>query len=285
MRLTLCLTFIAMSLRAASPMETVKPTLDVGIIVSDIEKSKAFYGGVLGLRETAPMKLPDGTTMTRYVSGTSTIKLRAFPNADKHYAGNRAAIEIQLVTLYFTDVAPILKRWTDGGHAAPKMTDGLTKGSKYGFLADPDGNRIEIVGMPPEVDVVALDKIAIGLKVAEVERSRQFYGKLLGLTEEEPVTMAGGGKEYRFLAGKTEIKFWADPGDSMMVAGGITNILGIRYFTFLVKEVDSLAAEFKKRGAYVVREPYDLGSIARIMMIADPDGNVIEFAARQSPAR
>jgi catechol 2,3-dioxygenase-like lactoylglutathione lyase family enzyme len=67
-----------------TPVATVKPTLVVGIIVSDLASAKAFYGGVLGLKEDAPLQMPDGTTMIRFVSGTTTLKLRAFPHASKH---------------------------------------------------------------------------------------------------------------------------------------------------------------------------------------------------------
>jgi predicted enzyme related to lactoylglutathione lyase len=41
---------------------------------------------------------------------------------------------------------------------------------------------------------------------------------------------------------------------------------------------------FKARGAQIVLQPTDFGKIARIMVIADPDGNWIEFAALK-PAR
>lgn len=93
-----------------------------------------------------------------------------------------------------------MKRWKQGGGAEPRQTSGLTKGSKVGFLADPDGNQIELVGMPAEVDVAALDKVAVGLTVADAERSREFYGRVLGLAEDEPITpaMLNGAKEYRF---------------------------------------------------------------------------------------
>ncbi len=266
---------------AAGPINAVKPTLDAGIIVTDIAKSKAFYGGVLGLKETSPMQLPDGTTVIRFQAGTAILKLREFPKAAKFPGGVRASIGFRLITIYFGDLAPILKRWTDAGGAAPRMTDGNTKGSKYCFLSDPDGNQIEVVGMPPEVDVVALDKIAIGLTVSDTEKSREFYGKVLGLPESEPITMAGGGKEYLFMAGKTQIKFWAGAKDAPLHTGVIQDTIGFRYYTFLVSDVDSLAATFKDRGVNIVRAPYDLGNIARIMMVADPDGNWIEFAARK----
>jgi predicted enzyme related to lactoylglutathione lyase len=87
------------------------------------------------------------------------------------------------------------------------------------------------------------------------------------------------------MAGKTEIKFWPGSGDNLPKhTGVITDTMGFRYFTFLVDDVAATAAVFKARGAQIVLQPTDFGKIARIMMIADPDGNWIEFAARK-PAR
>ncbi len=267
---------------ATAAIQTVKPTLDVGLSVVDIDKSKAFYGGVLGLNEITPMKLPDGTTLTRFQAGTAVIKMRAFPNAAKFPGGTRTAIGIRLLTFYFADITSIVKRWTDLGNPAPALNAGITAGSKYGIISDPDGNQVEIVQTAPGTDMATLDKIAIGLTVQNVERSREFYGKTLGLTEEEPYKMATGAMEYRFLAGKTEIKFWAGPADAPKHTGSIPDTIGFRYFTFLIPDVEPLHAEFAKKKVHIVREPYDLATIARIIIAADPDGNIIEFAARKT---
>jgi glyoxylase I family protein len=270
---------------ANPPIPTTKPTLDVGIIVSDIANSKAFYGGVLGLKETAPLPMPDGTSMIRYQAGTAILKLREFPKAAKFLGGTRTAVGFRLLTIYFPDLAPVLKRWKESGGGELKITDGITKGSKYTLLTDPDGNQIEIVGMPPEIDVVALDKIAVGLTVASVERSREFYGTVLGLAEDSPLPLAGGGTEYRFMSGKTQIKFWAGAPELPVRTGAITDALGFRYFTFMVSDVDAVAAQLKSRGVNIVLPPTDFGRIARIMMISDPDGNWIEFAAPKRATR
>ena len=262
-----------------APIATTKPTLDVGIIVSDMDQAKAFYRGVLGLKETAPLPMPDGTSMIRYLSGTATIKLRAFPKAPKYPGGIRTAVGFRLLTLYFSDLGPILQRWAAAGGAEPRRSTGLTKGSQVAFLADPDGNQFELVGMPPDIDVAGLDKIAVGLTVSNVERSREFYGKVLGLSEDEPVALSGA-KEYRFMAGKTQIKFWPGSGDNLPShTGNITDALGFRYFTFMVNDLDATAARLKSAGAKIVLEPRDFGAIARIMMVSDPDGTWIEFAS------
>ena len=142
---------------------------------------------------------------------------------------------------------------------------------------------MEIVQTAPGTDMATLDKIAIGLTVQNVERSREFYGKTLGLTEEEPYKMASGAMEYRFLAGKTEIKFWAGPADAPKRTRLDSRHHRISIFYFSDSRCWSRCTPSSaRRKAHIVREPYDLGTIARIMMAADPDSNIIEFAARKT---
>src|SRR2546430_12749907 len=124
------------------PIETLKPSLDVGIIVSDIDKAKAFYGDVLGLKQTAILPMPDGSTMYRYQTGTSTVKLRAVPKAAKYSGAVHEAVGFRLLTFYLDDFDGILKRWAAGGGEPPKIMDA---GTKFTFITDPVGNQIELV--------------------------------------------------------------------------------------------------------------------------------------------
>lgn len=261
---------------AQTPMEMLKPTLDVGIIVSDIDKAKEFYGTTLGLKLAGTLPMPDGNTMYRYQAGTATLKVRTAPRPAKYPAGVRDAIGFRLLTLYVDDLSGILKRWTSAGNPAPQMLGNDT----FTFIADPDGNPIELVKAAP-----GADKIAIGLTVSDVERSRAFYREVLALSEEKPekVALLNGESKYTFLAGKTQIKFWKGTTENLPKhTGNITDALGFRYFTFLVKDVDGAAEILKSRGAKIVIQPVDFGKVARIMMIEDPDGNWIELAALPS---
>ena len=247
----------------------MKPSLDVGIIVSDIDKAKAFYGDVLGLKATASLAMPDGSTMYRYQTGTSTVKLRAVPKAAKYSGAVREAVGFRLLTLYLDDFDGILKRWASGGGEPPKVMDAGGNGIKFAFITDPDGNQIELVSLPP------------GSTASSVV-IREFYGKVLGIKEEQPEALAllNGAKKYTFTVGKTTIKFWIGAGENLPKhTGNITDSMGFRYFTFLVKDVDATREILKSRGAKIAVEPVDFGKIARIMMVADPDGNWVEFVA------
>ncbi len=263
------------------PIETLKASLDVGVIVSDIDKAKAFYGDVLGLKQTAILQMPDGSSMYRYQTGTTTVKVRAIPKAAKYSGAVREAVGFRLLTFYLDDFDGILKRWASAGGEPPKVMD-AGPGIKFAFITDPDGNQIELVSLPSGSTASAVDLIAIGLTVSDVEKSREFYGKVLGIKEEQPEALAllNGAKKYTFTAGKTTIKFWAGAGENLPKhTGNITDAIGFRYFTFLVKDVDAVREILKSREAKIAVEPVDFGKIARIMMVADPDGNWVEFAA------
>ena len=268
-----------------TPMELVKPTLDVGIIVSDLDKAKAFYGDALGFKPAAPIALPDGSVITRYTNGTSSIKLRAFPNAGKYPAAVRKAIGFRLINFVVDDFDGVLARVAAQGTAPPKPMEVGHDGMKYTFATDPDGNQIELVSLPPGKTAAEYDRIQVGLTVADPEKSRAFYGKILGFHEEKPLSpkALNGDLEYIFTAGKSNIKFWKGDGvDLPKHTGNITDAIGFRYFTFIVKDVDAVYAAAKASGAAVAMPPTDLGKIARIMMLSDPDGNWIEFAARKA---
>jgi len=265
-----------------SPIELSKATLDVGIIVSDLDKAKAFYGDVLGLKPAAPIPLPDGTVITRYTNGTSAIKLRAFPKAAKYPTAVRKAVGFRLVTFLVDDFDGILARVAAQGTPAPHPMDVGHDGMKFTFASDPDGNQIELVSLPSGKTAAEADRIQVGLTVADPEKSRAFYGKILGFHEEKPMSpkSLNGDLEYIFTAGKSKVKFWKGDGSNLPKhTGNITDALGFRYFTFIVKDVDAVYASAQASGATVAVPPYDLGKLARIMMLADPDGNWVEFAA------
>ena len=270
---------LTLAATAQTSMDLLKPTLDVGIIVGDIDKAQAFYGTTLGLKLAGTLPMPDGNTMYRYQAGTTTLKVRTAPKPAKYPGAVRDAIGFRLLTLYVEDLPGIVKRWTDAGNAAPTMMgDG-----KFTFIADTDGNQIELV-----TAAAGVDRIAIGLTVADVERSRTFYREILALHEEKPEKLAllNGESKYTFVAGNSQIKFWKGTADHLPKhTGNITDAIGFRYFTFIVKDVDATAAQLKDRGAKIVIAPVDFGKIARIMMIEDPDGNWIELAALLAKAR
>jgi len=65
---------------------------------------------------------------------------------------------------------------------------------------------------------------------------------------------------------------YTDLGDSLRLAG-------YHHFCLNVQSVDDTLAELRRRGVHIVTEPFELPVInRRLAFIADPFGNLIEFA-------
>ena len=268
------------------PFEMAKPGLDVGVVVSDMTTTKKFYGEGLGLKQLPPLpiELPGGGTMVRYQSGGTVIKLRDFPTSPpKVEKGAMAANGIRLLTLFVKDPDELTKRMKALGFTAPAFSAQQPAGYRLGFVQDPDGNQIELLAYAADAVAETFDRFQIGLTVNDAEKAREFYGKVLGLKERPAIKMpaqfAPDTMEYFFDAGVSTIKFWAPKHERPTRTGQIGDALGIRYITFIVKDVDATYNALKARGVKVTLPPRDLGTFARIMLIADPEGNTIEFAA------
>jgi catechol 2,3-dioxygenase-like lactoylglutathione lyase family enzyme len=60
-------------------VKLTKDSIDLGIVVSDPERSLAFYRDTLGFKDEGTMPLGGGATMYRLLCGTSLIKLVHHP--------------------------------------------------------------------------------------------------------------------------------------------------------------------------------------------------------------
>jgi catechol 2,3-dioxygenase-like lactoylglutathione lyase family enzyme len=271
------------------PFELAKPGLDVGLVVSDMDKAKRFYGDGLGLKLLAalPVALPGGGQMLRFQSGATVVKLLTYPKTPpKVEHGVMLANGIRLMTMMVKDPDALAKSLTHHGYKAPQFGAQSPRGYRVAFIDDPDGNRIELLTWGPNAPSDIYDRFQIGLTVSDAEKMRAFYGKVLGLAERPPqplpASIAADTNEYFFTAGETTIKFWSPKTERPTRSGAIGDAQGIRYITFVVKDVDATFKVLQARGVKVPTPPTDLGTFARIMIIADPDGNAVEFATRRT---
>ena len=133
-------------------------------------------------------------------------------------------------------------------------------------LVDPDGNRVTLV--PPGTHGVT--QLGLRLAVRDLAAHRRFYADALGLPEEPPGTFRAGAS---VIIGAQH----ADaPVDAQMQGSGW------RYVTFQVFRVDAEHAHVIGNGGREALAPVTLGTIARISMVRDPDGNWIELSQRAS---
>jgi len=161
-----------------------------------------------------------------------------------------------------------------------------------------DLHRIEVVdfpGTPPRrsrlhdrchtVRYVAVslrkDSIDLGIVITDSERSLAFYRDILGFEHvgDTPMPIGDGGTMHRLLCGSTLVKLvkfdTAPPATA--APGGITGATGYRYFTMQVTNLDEITSECRDAGTKILIDPVEIRPGVRIAMVADPDGNWVEF--------
>jgi catechol 2,3-dioxygenase-like lactoylglutathione lyase family enzyme len=142
-----------------------RTTIDVGIVVSDVEKSVDFYkealgfteiagfdvsadmGGKSGLTDDQPFQvrvfvLGEGPTATK-------IKLMQFPRAPGKKVDNRfihSSLGLSYLTIWVTDTAVSVERAKKAGAVIVKEPYHLGGNNYLTVVKDPDGNNIEFVG-------------------------------------------------------------------------------------------------------------------------------------------
>src|ERR1044071_8762258 len=102
----------------------------------------------------------------------------------------------------------------------------------------------------------AKDSVDIGIFVNDIKKSLAFYQGILGLEKIEEL-QTGFGTLNRLRFGTTDIKLMDPKKVPPAGAIGLEKQLGIRYITFIIRDLSGLCA-----------------------MVKDPDGNIIEFVER-----
>jgi lactoylglutathione lyase len=152
---------------AADPASSfTKPTIDIGIVARDVEKSAEFYTETIGLKEiegfSAPAELGKRIGLvdshpinvrvfvTDEIEGATRIKLMSFPDAmgklpDRSYI--HSTIGINYLTLFVADMDQALARLKRADAKLLGETP-VSLGGKTQLVVvrDPDGNFIELIG-------------------------------------------------------------------------------------------------------------------------------------------
>ena len=142
------------------------PTVDIGIVVSDLEASAKFYTEVLGLTEkkgfTATAEKATAFGLTDQVGadirvfvlgegeGATKLKLMAFPTKpgarpDQSYI--HSTVGISYLTLRVSDMKAALDRLKAAGIEPLGETPAQLNGDVHlTTVRDPDGNFLELIG-------------------------------------------------------------------------------------------------------------------------------------------
>ena len=126
-------------------MKPGKSCVDIGIVVSDISKSLAFYEGLLGLEKIGEMPLWFGT-MHRMGFGDSFVKLidpKEVPPAGPQ--GLAKGLGFRYLTFQISNIDEICAACTSAGVEFEIEKQELMPGVTIAMVRDPDGNVVEFV--------------------------------------------------------------------------------------------------------------------------------------------
>ncbi|MBI5386247.1 MAG: VOC family protein [Verrucomicrobia bacterium] len=143
-----------------------KPTIDIGIVARDVEKTATFYREAIGLKEmkgfSAPAELGKKIGLvdnhpinvrvfvTEEIEGATRIKLMSFPAANGKLPDRshiHSTIGINYLTFFVKDMDQALVRLKKAGVKLLGATP-VSLGGKAQLVTfqDPDGNFVELIG-------------------------------------------------------------------------------------------------------------------------------------------
>jgi catechol 2,3-dioxygenase-like lactoylglutathione lyase family enzyme len=265
-------------------MKLARRELDVGIATLDAAAAATFYRDLLGCAPLPRQALGALGSAERVRIGGHTLKLYAFTQPPTPYPGGTArANGMRLLAVILDDLPAVLARFDAVSHPYRRLP--LPAGAPFevAFSEDADGNALELVGLREPAGERLSVRLQIGLTVADIARSRDFYGRLLGFREEPEMKLPAamgvvGDARYGFRAGATTIKLWSYGPDVPTATGAPARRTGIRLVTAFVDDVDAAHEALRARGVAIRVPPHDIEGLSRVMFLADPDGNWIELA-------
>ncbi len=148
--------------------EFSRTTVDLGMVVSDVDKAAAFYRDVLGFKElsgfdvSAQMANDTGLTDNRpfkvrvFALGdepaATKLKIMTIPGAGLKKVDNRyigSSLGFRYLTISVANLTKAIDRLKQHGVSPVKEPYGLGGNNYLILVKDPDGNTVELIGPRP----------------------------------------------------------------------------------------------------------------------------------------
>lgn len=120
----------------------------------------------------------------------------------------------------------------------------------------------------------------VSLCVTDLERSKHFYGTILGLQEVHRPDLGFGGAWYQLGDGQLHL-IVHPPTKTLRGTREIDGRDG--HFAMRVASYDVAAAHLRRHGVQIIESPKNKTPWAQVYF-TDPDGNVIELNVDREPA-
>jgi glyoxylase I family protein len=131
------------------PITLSKPSIDIGIVVSDGPRSLAFYRDLLGFKHIQSQVLPfGGGRLERLVCGDSQVKLLVPDNPPASRPARGEALNglgFRYCTVQVQELDTIVKECEAVGCVFQRPLTEVQPGIRIAVVEDPDGNLVEFV--------------------------------------------------------------------------------------------------------------------------------------------
>lgn len=125
--------------------------LYTGIRVRDLERSLAFYSKTLGMKEVARGRMAHGGTYVQMAAPGSShrLELNWYPRDNPYYRPYTRGEELDHIAFWCPDVRAEFRRLVRAG-ARIAVAPWEEAGYVIGYVKDPDGIWIELLGRAPK---------------------------------------------------------------------------------------------------------------------------------------
>jgi catechol 2,3-dioxygenase-like lactoylglutathione lyase family enzyme len=120
----------------------------------------------------------------------------------------------------------------------------------------------------------------VGIVVHDTDAMLSFYGSVLELPTGGSVELPGRGFIHKFLVGSNVVKLFEPlhPVRANLDAAEYPWVrAGMQYWTLHVDDLDSVVAHLARHDVGTSTGVIETGYGPRYLLVADPDGNLVEF--------
>lgn len=285
----------------------IKGLHHTGLSVTNLESAIAYFSAANSFEKVWAFDVPD-TNDSRRLLGTDTpcgkaallkgptgyLELFQFDAAAAQASRKRGVHEagIRHICLQHADADELFDAYVEAGSSWHARPSGLGTGALYCYIRDPEGNVIELEGVPwAEPGDITPWYAHTAIVTADIQRLAGFYEMLTGVDvhrrgsfgpHEKFDTVAGvDGVEFQgawIRLANGEIEMWEYGAPRTVAAEEPRSVtdLGWNHICF---EVDNLEAEYQRLGEHGVElhgPPLSVGRV-KILYGRDPDGNIFEL--------
>jgi predicted enzyme related to lactoylglutathione lyase len=131
-------------------LDLLSPAIEIGLVTSNLAAMVEFYEGFLGLEHQGDIAFADGS-QRRYALGSAVLKLVTYdtaPGLAPTPGGGRAQAGLRYFTIGVQHLREVAADVEAAGYAVvePPTEFAPVPGMGWMFIADPDGNSIELFG-------------------------------------------------------------------------------------------------------------------------------------------